>query len=329
MLAIGLLASCDRAPATHRLEGGTMGTTWHVTYTADVQPESVTEYVEHELKTVNDSMSTYRAGSEINRVNAADTGAPIAVSPPFADVLEAALAVGAQTAGAYDVTVGPLVDLWGFGAGSDAQWQVPSAEQVSDALSRVGQAALLWDAETASLTRTLPVSLDFSSLAKGYAVDRVAAALEAAGIMDYMVEIGGEIRVAGVSPRGDAWRIAVERPVAGSRGVAKALDLTDIALATSGDYRNFVELDGERYSHTIDPRSGYPVAHDMVSVTVLHERCMMADAWATALGVVGPDAAMRLATEHDLAVYLMRRDGDGVSGAASPQFTARFGASNE
>ncbi|MEQ8516095.1 MAG: FAD:protein FMN transferase, partial [Chromatocurvus sp.] len=264
--------------------------------------------------------------SEISRVNRSGVGESMALSPAFAEVLQAALDVGARSAGAYDITVGPLVDLWGFGAGSDADWVLPSPDKVEHALTRVGQSALKWDARRGTLVRRRAVTLDFSSIAKGYGVDRVAGVLEAQGLVDYLVEVGGEMRVSGVSPRGDAWRVAVEKPVAGQTGVAEALEVTDIAVATSGDYRNFVEVDGKRYSHTLDPRTGYPVTHNLVSVTVLHERCMMADAWATALSVVGLDEALRLAAENDLAVYLITRDGDALQSQGSPAFTARFGA---
>lgn len=304
-----------------------MGTTWHVTYAGAAGPDAIQKAVEAELESVNASMSTYRPGSEISRINNSySVDEPVVLSPGFSEVLQAALDVGARSGGAYDVTVGPLVDLWGFGAGSDDDWGVPSSRQVEAALARVGQSALEWDAARGALVRRSPVHLDFSSIAKGYGVDRVAEVLESAGVVDYLVEVGGEMRVSGVSPRGDAWRIAIESPMAGQRGVAEALELTDIAIATSGDYRNYVEVGGQRYSHTLDPRTGYPVTHNLVSVTVLHERCMMADAWATALGVVGLEEALRLATEHDLAVYLITRDGDDLKSQSSPAFAVRFGA---
>lgn len=303
-----------------------MGTTWHITYTGGPRPEAINTAVEAVLDSVNASMSTYRPTSEISRFNRTPVGQAVALSPGFAEVLQAAFEVGSRSGGAYDVTVGPLVDLWGFGAGSDADWSLPAPGQVAETMGRVGQDALEWNPSRGTLVRRAPVTLDFSSIAKGYGVDRVAGVLQAAGVDDYLVEVGGEMRVAGLSPRGDAWRIAVETPVAGQRGVAEALAVTDIAVATSGDYRNFVEVEGQRYSHTLDPRTGYPVTHDLVSVTVLHERCMMADAWATALSVVGAEEALRLASGNDLAVFLITRDGDDLQRHVSPAFTARFGA---
>ena len=302
-----------------------MGTTWHVTYTADAGAGDLKTAIEAALESVNESMSTYRADSEISRVNADDPGDPIILSDAFAEVLVAALDVGARSGGAYDVTVAPLVDLWGFGADSAADWSLPSPEQVRAVLGRVGQSALAWHPEQGTLIKHEPVSLNFSSIAKGFGVDQVARVLEDAGVVNYLIEVGGEMRVSGTSPRGDDWRIAVEQPLAGQRGIAQALTVTDIAIATSGDYRNYVEVDGTRYSHTLDPRTGYPVTHDLVSVTVLHERCMMADAWATALIVAGPEEALRLARANDLAVYMMTRRGDSLEAQVSPAFTARFG----
>lgn len=319
-----LVAGCQESAQTHKLQGATMGTTWHVTYTGSASPADVKSDIDAALEAINDSMSTYRAESEISRFNASGSGDAMVVSTSFGEVLTAALDIGERSGGAYDVTVSPLVDLWGFGAGSETEWQMPSAGQVAEAMTRVGQSSLVWDAATSTLARRGPLQLDFSSIAKGYGVDRVAEILQANGLTDYLVEVGGEMRVSGASPRGDAWRIAVEKPIPGQRDVAEALELTDIAVATSGDYRNFFEFEGVRYSHTIDPRTGSPVTHSLVSVTVLHESCMMADGWATALSVAGPDEALRLATENGLAVYLMVRDGDGVKSLVSPAFTARF-----
>lgn len=323
-------AGCGESIQTHKLQGATMGTTWQVTYTGSASPTLMQGEIESTLDAVNASMSTYRAESEISRFNASQADASVAMSAPFLSVLAAALHVGSLTAGAFDITVGPLVDLWGFGAGSSPDWTLPSAAQVTETLALVGQSSLIYDSTNSTLSRKKPLQLDFSSIAKGYGVDRIAEVLQANGLSNYLVEVGGEMRVSGLSPRGDAWKIAVENPAPGRRAVAETLELTDIAVATSGDYRNFVDVDGVRYSHTIDPRTGYPVAHALMSVTVLHERCMMADAWATALSVVGPDESLRLAVENDLSVLMMVRAGEGVKRLYSPAFTAQFGfAANE
>jgi thiamine biosynthesis lipoprotein len=303
---LATLAGCARAPEPVKLAGATMGTTWHVTYVPGeqpVDPAGVQRAVQAQLDAVNASMSTYRTDSEISRINAGPVGASVALSDGFLNVLRVALDVGQRSGGAYDVTVGPLVNLWGFGPGEQVT-EPPAPRAVKQALQRVGQQHLALQGN--ALTRQVDAYLDFSSLAKGYAVDRVAQALAGMGLRDFLVEVGGEMRLSGSSPRGTPWRIAIERPEAGGRMVDTGLDLTDIAIATSGDYRNFFEVDGRRYSHTIDPRDGYPVAHGLVSVTVLHEQAVYADAWATALSVLGQQAEA-VAEEQGLAVYLIFR----------------------
>jgi len=233
----------------------------------------------------------------------------------------AALGVGEETGGAYDVTVGPLVELWGFGAGGRGA-SVPGEEAIARARARTGAGHLRLDAAGGRVFKGADVALDFSSLAKGYAVDRVSDYLLQAGVSRHLVEIGGELRGRGTRPGGDPWRIAVEKPSAGAREPARIIDVTDIAVATSGDYRNFFEIDGQRYSHSIDPRSGYPVDHDLVSVTVLHDSAMLADAWATALVVLGYNAASRLSGQFGLAAFFIRRSEGGFEEAASPAFSA-------
>lgn len=226
--------------------------------------------------------------------------------------MTAAQAVGSQSEGAYDVTVAPLVERWGFGADGPVD-APPGADEIAALKDRVGQQLLAVDGEHGQVMKRADVSVDLSSIAKGYGVDVVADWLLAQGFRDFLVEVGGEIRVAGNSHRGDAWRVAIEQPEPVGRGVAAALTPGDAAVATSGDYRNFFEIDGRRYSHSIDPRTGYPVVHDLVSVTVVHPSAMLADAWATALIVLGAEAAERVARQRELAVYFIRRTDDGYS----------------
>ena len=304
-----------------RLSGQTMGTTYEVTWARGwwfgrLDAETVRAAVEAELGAVEASMSTYREDSEITAFNRAPQGQWVAVSDAFMDVFEVARAVGEASGGAYDVSVGPLVDLWGFGPGGRAgdvaggADGIPPPAAIAAARARVGQSAIQVDRNRGALLKGAPRELDFSSVAKGHGVDRVALWLEGQGVESYMVEVGGEIRVAGFSPRGARWRIAVERPEPlgtaplGALPLA-VLELTDTAVATSGDYRNFFEVDGRRYSHSIDPRTGWPVAHELVSVTVVHESAALADAWATALVVLGQPEALRVAIDNGLAAYLV------------------------
>ena len=326
---VALLAACGGEPRDLRLQGRTMGTSWHLTVPGGAEDgDALQAAIDAELEAVNDSMSTWLEDSEISRFNRLPADTAMTVSPRFAEVLEAALAIGAASGGAYDVTVAPLVDLWGFGA-RGPQGGVPEPTALAKARARVGQENLDWNPDRRQLDKRTGIALDFSSIAKGYAVDRVAAILEARGFENYLVEIGGEMRVAGRSPRGDAWRVAVERPEAGTRAVARGIELSDRAIATSGDYRNFFTVDGVRYSHMIDPRTGAPVTHDVVSVTVIHKSCMVADGWATALAVLGREAALEVAAEAGLAVYLLARGEDGFEEYRSPAFAPYLAGNSE
>jgi thiamine biosynthesis lipoprotein len=300
-----------------------MGTTWHVSYIAPASAPNIEQLqkgIQEQLEKVNRSMSTYRADSEISRFNALESNAWFESSPDFFRVLTTALDVGRKSEGAYDVTVAPLVDLWGFGP--DGSIEVPPTdEQVAAVMSRIGQKNLRLDEKKLGVMKVQNLSLDFSSLAKGYAVDQVAGWLHAQGVVRFMVEVGGEMRLSGLSGRDDPWRIAIERPESSGRLVEITIALTNLAVATSGDYRNYFEANGRHYSHSIDPRTGYPVTHDLVSVTVVHPSCMIADAWATALTVLGAERAMAVAQAQGLAVYFIRRADDGFVHSHTPQFS--------
>ena len=307
-----------------------MGTTWHVSYIAprDVPaPPALQGGIQDILDEVEQSMSTYRSDSEISRFNELPEDTWFDVSPGFYSVLSTALAVGRQSEGAYDVTVGPLVDLWGFGP-SPALQMPPGKDAVEALLDQVGQDKLRLDGKRGAVSKLVPLSVDLSSIAKGHAVDRVANWLMAQGVARFLVEVGGEMRLSGLSHRGDNWHIAIEKPDSGGRTVAAAISVTDVAVATSGDYRNFFEMDGRRYSHSIDPRTGYPVAHDLVSVTVIHPSAMLADAWATALIVLGADRAEKVAQVQGLAVYFIRRQGDGYQTSQTAAFAPYLKAEN-
>jgi FAD:protein FMN transferase len=315
--------SCESGSESVYLEGSTMGTQYHVTLVeppSELDQEELQQQIDVMLESLNQSMSTYREESEITRISAAPSGEWLSISEDFLQVLDEALRVSSNTAGAYDVTVGPLVDLWGFGPQrSDV---VPPEGQVASRRQRVGYQALEVDRENMRLRKNEPRELDFSSLAKGYGVDRLAALLEQRKVTNYLVEIGGEIRVAGHSPRKTDWALAIERPqLLGGEPVA-ALALNAGAVATSGDYRNYFEVDGIRYSHTIDPRTGYPVEHQLVSVSVIADTAMRADAWATALTVLGTESAMRVAQEQSLAVFLISRKDEALEFHKTTAFDA-------
>ncbi len=314
VLLVALTAACESPRQPLYLEGSTMGTSYHVTVVdppAGVDQAQLTAEIDVLLEAINDSMSTYRLDSEINRINRSAPGEWLEVSDDFAVVLAQALEISRLSDGAYDTTVGPLVDLWGFGPQRGDT--VPSVPAIEAALSEVGYQALELDRQQSRLRKLEQRELDFSSLAKGFGVDRLATLLEQQGIRHYLVEIGGEIRVRGDSPRGGPWHLAIERPELMGGEPMAGLSVTAGAVATSGSYRNFFEVDGVRYAHSINPHSGYPVRHELASVTVVAEQAMVADAWATALTVLGLERALQVARREGLAVYLVVDAGDAYS----------------
>jgi thiamine biosynthesis lipoprotein len=294
------------------LSGTVFGTSWHLTYLPKPDgpsPEDVQAVLSEAFDVVNQSMNHYDPNALISRFNALAPNTPLEVDWDFALVLTEALRVNERTNGAYDVTVSPLANLWGFGP--EGPKAIPTPEQISEAQARVGVDKLVWDSSTRTLAKThAGVALDFSSIAKGYGVDLGADALRELGLTDFMFDIGGELQLAGSSPRGDAWRIAIEAPREGSGSIEAALSLTDTGVATSGDYRNYFEHEGERYSHLIDPRTGWPIKEDVVSVTVIAGSTAIADAWATALMVLGSEAGLAAAEQYHIAAYVISL-GDG------------------
>ncbi|MDH4085165.1 MAG: FAD:protein FMN transferase [Nitrospira sp.] len=295
------------------LSGRTMGTTYSVKYRpTHVTPSLKAMQIEVDalLAEINHTMSTYDQESELSRLNRLRTTNWVPASAPLRDVLKAALEIGAQSEGAFDITVGPLVNLWGFGPEVHPD-RIPLETDIAAAHARSGlDKVTLSEAQQAIRKHRPDVFLDLSGIAKGYGVDRVAELMTAHGIEHYMVEIGGEIRVRGFKEQDTPWRIAIEKPLSSERSVHTMLALSDIALATSGNYRNFFEIAGRRYSHTIDPTTGWPVDNHLVSVTVLAETSMRADAWATAFQVLGPERGMAIAERLNLPVlFVIDRDG--------------------
>jgi thiamine biosynthesis lipoprotein len=311
------------------ISGPTMGTAYHIRVAAlpaNLSAETLQTRVDQLLDTINQQMSTYLDNSEISRFNRSQSDEWFSVSPDTALVVGVALEVSGQTEGAFDVTVGPLVNLWGFGPDKHID-RVPDQDVITAARARVGYDQLEVRRDPPALRKHVAgLYVDLSAIAKGFAVDRVAELLQQAGISDYMVEIGGEIITSGQNASGKPWRIGIERPVDGSRSLQRILELRDEALATSGDYRNFFIKNGQRFSHAIDPRTGWPVDHALASTSVIAEDCMRADAWATALMVLGPEAAFTFAQEHGLEVMLIiRHDGNFVE-KVTPGFARRFSA---
>ncbi len=288
-----------------------------------INQETLGAEIQRELDAVDALMSTYRDDSELSRLNTAAAGEWIAVSEETVAVVESALEIGKLTDGAFDVTVGPLVNLWNFGPKKDKDTEptMPSDDQIDATMQIVGLDLIELRHDPPTIRKGHEdLYIDLSGIAKGYAADRVAAHLESCGIENYMVEVGGELRAKGQNLQGKPWQIAVEAPVAGVRARQRVVGLNNTGMATSGDYRNFFEHEGVRYAHIIDPRTGRPVRHRLASVTVLDPSCQRADALATALMVLGPKAGYELAVKEDLAVLLIERTDDGFSEKATPRF---------
>ena len=297
------------------LRGETMGTIYNVKCLPGADssfgdrsgPERLQALVDARLAEINALMSTYDPASEISRFNASRSDAPFKVSPETLRVLSLAQSISEVTGGAFDITVGPLVNAFGFGAGSHGR-HPPDEARLQALRANVGYHLLNIDAQAGTVAKARPgVYVDLAAIAKGYGVDAIAALLEKQGFENYMVEIGGEVRAHGVNVRGVAWRIGVERPQDEGQSIERVISVADVGVATSGDYRNFYMVDGKRLSHTIDPRTGRPIAHHLASVTVVDPACARADALATALMVLGPDEGAALADRLGIrALFLVR-----------------------
>ncbi|WP_152485988.1 FAD:protein FMN transferase [Methylohalobius crimeensis] len=330
MLLVLFGVGCERETSKAQFEhdGLALGTSFSVKATRlppGIEPDGLKNELEDLLETVDRQMSTYREDSELSRFNRsiADNWQP--VSEDLARVVAASLEISRWSGGAFDVTVGPLVNLWGFGPDPDIT-ETPSDAAIETLKARIGYDRLEVRLDPPALKKREPqLYVDLSAIAKGFAVDLMAEHLEALGIEDYLVEVGGEVRLKGDSPRGGAWRIALEKPVPQVRQVEKLLTLTDTAMATSGDYRNYFEVDGERFSHTIDPRSGRPIRHRLASVTVLSHTTMQADALATALTVLGPREGFARAEEAGLSALFIVKEKEGFSEKATSAFIKQTG----
>ncbi len=314
------------------LRGRTMGTQFTIVLpgkSADwdrAALERLQGQIDAELETVNAEMSHYLVDSELSRFNRAPAGKAVEVGPNLLEVIRLAKQVSDASKGAFDVTVAPLVEAWGFGPRRDeGERSVPTPERIAELSAMVGDDKLELDLTAGTLRKLAPgLRVDLSAIAKGHGCDRVAAVIEAAGHHDYMIEIGGELRLRGENPSGEAWAVAIERPTgdaAGVQAVHAMFELTDVAVATSGDYRNFWQEGGTRYSHTIDPRTGRPITHALASVTVVHpESAALADAWATAFDVLGPEEGMAVAQDVGLAAYFLVRGDTGFEVRMSSAF---------
>lgn len=321
------LAGCSFEPDREiwEISGPVFGTQYHikVALTDDEgRLENLAGGITGVLEDVDAAMSTWREDSELSRFNRHEQkGEWFPVSDPLFEVLAEAQRVSRLSEGSFDITVGPVVNLWGFGPEARPD-QVPPDDVLTQRMADTGYEKLELNAGDKAIRSDYPLYLDLSAIAKGYAVDAVARYLADAGVEAYLVEIGGEVNAHGRKPDGEVWRLAIEKPVSRERTVQQVVALENRAMATSGDYRNYYEADGKRYSHTIDPATGHPISHRLASVSVITDDCMTADAMATALNVMGEERGYAFAVQHDIAAYFIYRAENGFETKYTPAFSS-------
>jgi len=300
-----------------------MGTTYSVKLVAPgeyLNKDDLQSRIAETLAAVDKLTSTWRDDSDLSKFNVNPSTDWIDVSSEFCNAIESALAVSRATGGAFDITVGPLVNLWGFGPDGERQ-EPPDTAALNAVMADVGYEGVEARCDQPAVRkRSSTMYIDLSGWAKGYGVDRLAAVLDDHALKDYLVEIGGELRMRGQNAEGRNWAIAVEMPSTMTRRSQSVLRLTDTSVATSGDYRNYFEHDGRHYSHTIDARTGRPVTHDLAAVTVISDTAAFADAMATALLVLGPEAGLALAEDLGVAGYFLVRNKTGIRELSTSSF---------
>jgi thiamine biosynthesis lipoprotein len=329
LLALTAIEGCQERtiPASPLVLGGeTQGTTYSIKLSELTRQQSVYELqveIDTVLAQIDTQMSNWNPDSEVSQFNKFSETEWFDVSADTARVVATALDISQQSGGAFDITIKPLVDLWGFGSVKNKS-SIPTDREIKAALQHSGWQRIEVRASPPSLRKSSgDVQLDLSGIAQGFTVDRLATLLESKGISSYLIEVGGEMRAHGRKEDGTAWKIGIERPAKGtvaSRTVHRIVALNNCSLATSGDYRHYRVLKDKHYSHTIDPRTGRPVEHRLASVSVLTENCMRADALATLLMVLGPEDGFRWAIERKIAAVFIVRDGNGFSERLTPQF---------
>ncbi|WP_371924691.1 FAD:protein FMN transferase [Pseudomonas sp. R5(2019)] len=314
------LTGCERGDTLERFSGPTMGSSYSVQYVRKADGpavEQVREQVEAILAEVDHDFSTYRSDSVVGRFNALPANSCQAMPAAVLQLFGLGEWLYRESGGAFDLTVEPLLDLWGFGPQSRRE-QVPTAQALLDVRRRVGQQHLRLSGE--SLCKDAPVELDFNSIAAGYTVDRMAAQLQAMGVEAFLVEATGELKAVGRKPDGSAWRVALQAPRDDRQELQQMLAVDGYGVSTSGDYRHYFEQGGRRYSHTFDARSGMPVEHALASVTVLEPSAAMADGLSTLLLILGPEEGWDYALKHDIAALFVTRADKLFVTRATPAF---------
>ncbi|WP_246883094.1 FAD:protein FMN transferase [Pseudomonas sp. Tri1] len=310
MVLVSVLSGCGNDGTLERFDGPTMGSHYSIQYvrhSATPGPKAVQIEVESILADVDRQFSTYRSDSDIERFNALPANSCQIMPGPVLELVRVGEQLSSQSGGSFDLTVEPLLNLWGFGPQSREE-KVPTAESLALARQRVGHSHLRIDGDR--LCKDAAVEVDFNSIAAGYAVDRIAARLQGLGIDSYLAEATGELKAVGRKPDGSAWRIALEEPRDDRQVAERVIEVNGYGVSTSGDYRRYFEQDGVRYSHAFDARTGAPVLHNLASVTVIHPSALMADGLSTLLLILGPERGWDYAQEHGIGVFFVLRDGD-------------------
>ncbi|VUS60695.1 FAD:protein FMN transferase [Klebsiella huaxiensis] len=328
-----LLSGCDSAtsPQTPKsaatvLDGKTMGTFWRVSVinVDEAKAQELRQKVQAQLDADDRLLSTWKNDSALMRFNHSPSTTPWPVSEAMADIVTLSLRIGAKTHGAMDITVGPLVNLWGFGPDKQPV-KTPDAQQIAAAKARSGlqHLTVINQADKQFLQKDIPdLFVDLSTVGEGYAADHLARLMEQEGISRYLVSVGGALVSRGMNAEGQPWRVAIQKPTDRENAVQAIVDINGHGISTSGSYRNYYELDGKRISHVIDPQTGRPIDHKLVSVTVIAPTALEADGWDTGLMVLGPKRAQDVVREQGLAVYMIIKEGEGFKTWMSPQFRA-------
>lgn len=326
-----LFSGCDSAttPATPAstatvLDGKTMGTFWRVSVIGvdEAKAQALRAKVQPQLDADDRLLSTWKNDSALMRFNHATDTRPWPVSEAMADIVTLSLRIGAKTHGAMDITVGPLVNLWGFGPDKQPV-ATPDAQAIAAAKARTGLQHLqvINQSGRQFLQKDIPdLFVDLSTVGEGYAADHLARLMEQEGISRYLVSVGGALVSRGMNGEGKPWRVAIQKPTDQENAVQAIVDINGHGISTSGSYRNYYELDGKRISHVIDPQTGQPITHKLVSVTVIAPTALEADGWDTGLMVLGPEKAQQVVREQGLAVYMIVKEGEGFKTWMSPQF---------
>ncbi|MBP2167588.1 thiamine biosynthesis lipoprotein [Erwinia toletana] len=330
LLACLTVASCDRPQALAAsplvLEGKTMGTFWRVSLAGvdSTRGAALQQTIQQQLDEDDHQLSTWKTDSVLSRFNQYRGSQPQPVSANMAHIITMALRIGIKTGGAMDITVGPLVNLWGFGPDRQPTHTPDQAEiDAARALTGLQHLKVIQTGEGQWLQKDLPaLYVDLSTMGEGFATDHLARLMEKEGINNYLVSVGGAVLTRGRNAEDKPWRVAIQKPTDQQSAVQAVVDLQGHGISTSGSYRNYYELDGKRISHVIDPVSGRPIEHKLVSATVIATTALEADGWDTGLMVLGTEKARQLAIREKLAVYLISKQDDGFTSWMSPQFAA-------